>query len=277
MGRRSAWLSVMLVAATLAGAPAGRAADTPSWTERPAWARHFRNAGVTGTIAIYDERDRSYLVHDGKRAGTGFIPASTFKIPHALFALDAGLVRDEFQVFAWDSTEREIRSWNRDHDLRSSMRHSVVWVYQNFARALGESRERELLQRIGYGNADPSGGIDRFWLDGALRISALQQIDFLRGLHRNELPFDAAHQRLVKDVILVEAGPDWILRAKTGWGARMDPQIGWWVGWVERPDGAVFFALNIDMPNGAADAPKRLSIVKTILREIGALPRFESK
>lgn len=270
-----AWCGLVIAGLLTTGASA-LGADAPVWTERPGWARHFEAAGVTGTIAIVDERDGSYFVHERERAGTRFIPASTFKIPHTLFALDAGLVRDEFQVFAWDSTEREIRSWNRDHDLRSSMRHSVVWVYQNFARALGESRERALLERIGYGNADPSGGIERFWLDGALRISALEQIEFLRRLHRNELPFDVAHQRLVKDVILVEAGPDWILRAKTGWGARMDPQIGWWVGWVERPDGAVFFALNIDMPNQGADAPKRLSITKAILREIGALPS-ESK
>ena len=45
------------------------------------------------------------------------------------------------------------------------------------------------LTRIQYGNADPSGSVDRFWLDGALRISAMEQVDFLRKLYRNELPF----------------------------------------------------------------------------------------
>ena len=48
-----------------------------------------------------------------------------------------------------------------------------------------------------------------------------------------------------------------ILRAKTGWQARVEPQIGWWVGWVETPTGAVIFALNIDLPGGMKDAPKR--------------------
>jgi beta-lactamase class D len=52
----------------------------------------------------------------------------------------------------------------------------------------------------------------------------------------------------------------------------MRTQIGWWVGWVERPEGAVFFALNIDMPRGAEDTPKRQSIGRAVLREIGALP-----
>ena len=95
------------------------------------------------------------------------------------------------------------------------------------------------------------------WLDGALRISAMEQVDFLRKLYRNELPFKVEHQRLVKDIMIVEAGRDWILRAKTGWQARVEPQIGWWVGWVETPTGAVIFALNIDLPGGMKDAPKR--------------------
>jgi len=73
-------------------------------------------------------------------------------------------------------------------------------------------------------------------------------------------------------VMIVEAGRDWILRAKTGWQARLDPQVGWWVGWVERPAGPVFFALNISMPNGSADLPKREGIARAILRSIDAMP-----
>ena len=247
-------------------------AAAEAWRERPDWAAHFEAAGVGGTIVVLDERSDARWIHDGERAATRFLPASTFKIPHALFALDAGVVRGEFQVLAWDGEERPIASWNRDQDLRSSMRNSVVWVYEEIARAIGEERERAYLQKIDYGNADPSGGIERFWLDGALRISAIEQIAFLQRLYRNQLPFDVGHQRLVKDVIIVEAGRDWILRAKTGWQARIEPQVGWWVGWVERPDGAVFFALNIDMPNESADLAKRESIARAVLRSIGALP-----
>ena len=242
------------------------------WPERPDWAEFFAEAGVAGTIAVVDERQSRRWVHDAVRAQRRFIPASTFKIPHALFALDAGVVGDEFQIFRWEGVKHDIESWNRDQDLRSSVRNSTVWVYQSFARQLGEERERTYLERIGYGNADPSGGVERFWLDGALRISAVEQVAFLQRLYRNELPFRVEHQRLVKDILIVEAGRDWILRAKTGWAARLDPQVGWWVGWVERPDGAVLFALNITMPRGIEDAPKREAIARQVLRSLGALP-----
>jgi beta-lactamase class D len=229
---------VPLLMALLAIVPTGTAADR--WQERPGWARFFQQAGVGGTIVVVDQRagGNARLVHDTARAGTRFIPASTFKIAHALFALDAGIVRDEFQVFRWD----------------------------------GVQRERRYLREIGYGNADPSGGIDTFWLGGNLRISAEEQVAFLQRLYRNELPFRVEHQRLVKDVMIVEAGRNWILRAKTGWQARVQPQVGWWVGWVEWPEGPVFFAINIDMPKGAEDLAKREGIAREVLKLIGALP-----
>ena len=263
---------VVAFMALLFVSPAAVAAAT--WQERPDWAQFFQRAGVGGTIVIVDQRagKDAHLVYGAERARTRFIPASTFKIPHALFALDAGIVRDEFQVFRWDGTKRDIESWNRDQDLRSSMRNSTVWVYQQFARELGEERERAYLRKISYGNADPSGGVDQFWLSGNLRISAEEQAAFLQRLHRNSLPFRIEHQRLVKDVMIVEAGRTWILRAKTGWAARAKPQVGWWVGWVEQPDGPVFFAINIDMPNGADDLPKREGIAREVLKSIGALP-----
>ena len=156
----------------------------------------------------------------------------------------------------WDGVKRDFDGWNQDQTLRSSMRHSTVWVYQQFAREIGEVREKEYLTRIQYGNADPSGGVDRFWLDGASGFQPWNRISCEK-LYRNELPFKVEHQRLVKDIMIVEAGRDWILRAKTGWQARVEPQIGWWVGWVETPTGAVIFALNIDLPGGMKDAPKR--------------------
>lgn len=251
---------------------AGAAGAAESFAPRPDWERHFAEAGAAGTIVVVDERDGACWVWDAARAAERFAPASTFKVPHALVALDAGVVRDEFQTFKWDGAERQIKSWNRDQDLRSSMRNSVVWVYQEFARAIGAERERAYLEKLDYGNRTVGDAVDAFWLDGSLRISALEEVAFLRRLYRNELPFAVEHQRLVKDVMINEAGRDWILRAKTGWQARLERQIGWWVGWVERPEGAVFFALNIDMPGGAADAPKREAVARAVLRELEALP-----
>ncbi len=242
------------------------------WTPRDDWTRLFADAGVEGTLAVVDERDGTRHAHGGARARQRFVPASTFKIPHLLFALDAGIATDPGQTFRWDGVPRRFAHWNRDQTLAEAMRGSTVWVFQGFAKALGERRERRYLRRLGYGNRSIAGGIDRFWLDGGLAISAIEQIAFLRSLHRNALPFDDAHQRLVKDLILIETGPRHALHGKTGWMFESEAQLGWFVGWVDTPEGAVFFALNMDMPAGAADAPKREAIVRAALRSIGALP-----
>lgn len=267
-------LLVLLV--TLAAAPALRADDAAtdsvdgSVIERPDWQGRFGEFAALGTIVVKDARQpttRTY-VFDDQRAHRRYSPASTFKIPHTLFALDAGLARDEFQVFPWDGVARSIPAHNRDQDLRSAMRNSTVWVYDGFAAALGTARARSYLEAIDYGNADPDTAQGSYWVDGKLAISAHEQVVFLEKLYRNALPFAVADQRLVKDLMVTEAGRDWILRAKTGWEGRW----GWWVGWVEWPTGPVFFALNIDTPNGMDDLYKREAIARSILRSIEALP-----
>ncbi len=245
-----------------------RAHAAPTARERADWAHLFTEAQSTGCLVVLDARDGGETLHvvNRERAERRYTPASTFKVPHSLFALDAGLLRDEFQVIKWDGVQRRVPAWNADQDLRSAMRNSALWVYERFARKLGEKREAAYLRKTGYGNARATGK-EPFWVDGGLAISAFEQVSFLKRLYRNQLPFAVAHQRLVKDVMVNEAGADWILRAKTGWSGR----LGWWVGWVERPNGAVFFAVNIDTPNREADLGKRQVIVRNVLREMKAL------
>jgi beta-lactamase class D len=251
-------------------ARAGEAESHPTDpSNRSEWARLFDEADATGSLLIVDGRGGAEIVHvhNRTRAERRHSPASTFKIPHSLFALDAGILRDEFQRIAWDGVQRGRAEWNADQTLRSAMRHSTLWVYERFASQLGDAREAAYMRKAAYGNALATGG-KPFWVDGDLAISSFEQIAFLKRLYLNELPFKVEHQRLVKDVMVNEAGPDWILRAKTGWTGK----IGWWVGWVEWPQGPVFFALNMDTPNRMADVPKRQSITRAALRGMGALP-----
>ncbi len=248
-------------------------ASAAQWEERSDWAQLFNEANVAGTVVVVDLRtdgDR-YYVYNAQRAGQRFTPASTFKIPHSLFLLDAGLIRDEFQVFRWDKVDHGSRRWNQDQTLRSMMRYSSLWVYQKLAKEMGSVREKRYLKRTGYGNGEISDNLEWFWVDGSLRISALEQLKFLERLYRNELPFDVDDQRLVKDVMINEASATegWILRAKTGWGRpEGEAQIGWWVGWVEHLDGPVFFALNVEIVDSKKDPSQREKIVRTILRSL---------
>lgn len=254
-------------------------ATPASWEEAPAWGKHFEEAGVTGSFLLYDLSRNRYTVHKRERAQTSFLPASTFKILHSLIALEANAVSDEHEVFRWDGIDRGVPVWNRDHDMSRAFANSTVWFYQEIARRVGEARMRPLVRAAAYGNCDTSGGLDHFWLDGALRITSEEQIEFLVRLHEGLVPFSPRATEIVKRIMAQERGADWVLRAKSGWvhfqpAAAKDlpvaPQIGWFVGYVERGPDAYFFALNIDIHRDE-DAPARAAITKTILRELNLL------
>ncbi|ARN73377.1 class D beta-lactamase [Oceanicoccus sagamiensis] len=238
--------------------------------ERSDWVQYFEQFAAKGTIVVVDERGtypRNW-VFDHSRALKRFSPASTYKIPHTLFALDAGVVQDEFQVFQWDGANRDYKLHNQNQDLRSAMKYSTAWVYEQLAKKIGKKRSQRYLMEIDYGNKDAYTSSGNYWVDGNLAISAYEQIDFLKKVYNEQLPFSTEHHGIVKHIMLVEQGDDWRLCAKTGWEGR----YGWWVGWVEWPTGPVFFALNIDTPNRKEDLYKREAIVRVVLQSLYALP-----
>ena len=178
-------------------------------------------------------------------------------------------------MFQWDGVERSVPAWNRDHTLATAFEHSVVWAYQDVARRIGDERMREVVRRSGYGNADIGGGIDLFWLTGALRISALEQAEFLQRLHERQLPFSERTITLAEGVMVESRGGGAVLRAKSGWADRdsADPSlvdIGWYVGFVEREGRTAYFALNLDLER-PEQASLRRSLARTMLAERGLL------
>ena len=226
---------------------AATASRADTWREHPEWGKAFTQAGVKGTVLVYEEGTDTMHVFDAKRARHPYSPASTFKVFNAMVAIDTGAVADEFEPIAWDGEVRTMggkpmTEWNRANSLASGMRYSTVWLYQEVARRAGQKRMQAWIDKADYGNHDISGGIDRFWLGGGLRISAEQQVAFLRRLADGTLPFSARAQEIARRITIYESAPGYVLHAKTGWGAHgaqdnADParasDIGWYVGWVE--------------------------------------------
>jgi beta-lactamase class D len=119
----------------------------------------------------------------------------------------------------------------------------------------------------GYGNRKTNGfGVD-YWNKGDLRVTPREQIEFLVKFHQNRLPFSPQVIGTVKDIMTEEKTGTYTLRAKTGWSDAYSPQVGWWVGYVERAGEAYFFATEIDIQK-PEDAAKRKEITKKILREL---------
>jgi beta-lactamase class D len=240
---------------------------------REALAKHFTEAGTAGTFVGYKVDDYLVIASDKNRLGEAKLPASTFKIPNSLIALETGVVVDpDKDVFKWDGVVRSIEAWNRDHTMRSAIAASAVPVYQEIARRIGQERMQKYVDLFEYGNRDIGGGIDQFWLTGALRIDPVQQIDFVDRLRRGVLPISKRSQELVRDILPVTKAGDAIIRAKSGLlGAEIGkPSLGWMVGWAEKGSAQTVFALNMDClaPRHIAD---RMTISQQCLADIGAI------
>ncbi len=258
-------------APTLASLLAAFSTQAADWVDELAWQRHFDERRVPGTFVLFEPDAHRYRACNESRARTGYLPASTFKIAHALIALETRALADENELFRWDGRPKLRAAWERDHTLASGMRESVVWMFQRIARRIGKARMKEWLARLEYGNADTGGGIDHFWLQGSLRTSAVEQVDFLRRLEEGRLPVGARARRLVREAIFHERVGDAVIRGKTGTVALRRDAVAWWVGWVERGGRPVaFFAMNYrprpGLPHGA-----RFEIGKAILKDAGLL------
>lgn len=282
MSRALVFLVFCLVPALLRAEDGAWPGDKPAESEAKGCAR-IAEAGVRGTFVLYDPQAKTLRTCDPARAARRFLPASTFKIPNALNALENGIVRDEHEIFRWDGVKRPVEAWNQDTDLAMGMKHSTVWFYQEIARRTGARRMQAFVDMLDYGNRDLGGGIDRFWLDGAMRISAYEQVVFLDRLRRDAQPVSRRSQDIVQRILERDRGEGWVLRAKTGAALRVSEidtaqgdagqvdNIGWYVGWVERGGDRHVFAFNIAMRD-ARDMPLREPLAKALLADNGALP-----
>ena len=133
-------------------------------------------------------------------------PASTFKVPHALAALDAGVVRGPDEVFSWDGKGDWPPSSRRDHTLASALRNSVVWYFQRIAERLGDEREQDYLKRLAFGNMDSSSGLTSFWIGGSLQVTPEEQQAFWIRLYENRLPIAPAVVAAVKHMLVQPSG-----------------------------------------------------------------------
>ncbi|HEY0406812.1 MAG TPA: class D beta-lactamase [Pyrinomonadaceae bacterium] len=251
-------------------APAAQTRDLSSF---------FKN--TVGCFVLYDLRQRHYTRYNAARCRERFNPKSTFKIPNSLIGLESGVIRDAEFVIPWDKqkyppdgwdTEPFIH-WKQDHTLRTAFQNSVVWYYRELALRVGPQRMKRFVSSFHYGNEDIHGPVDQFWLNNTLKISADEQIEFLRRLYDYKLPVSKRSIDIVKEIMAREQTPAYTLRGKTGGGQLESKQvIGWFVGYVETRGNVYFFATNIEGPDYLSIRDKRIELTKQILKSLGVLP-----
>ena len=225
----------------------------------------FKNKQVDGTIVIESLNTKKIYIYNDKRAEIPFSPASTFKIPNTLIALNEGVVTKD-SVIVWDKKVREYEFWNKDQTLQTAFKTSCVWCYQEFASKIRVEKYKKYLKELNYGNKNIGNDVSRFWLDESLEITTFEQIKFLKRLYANDLPFKIEDMNSLKEIMIDERNENYIIRAKTGWQGK----YGWYVGFVETKDDVWFFSTNIDTKS-KDDLLKRKEITLEALKIKGII------
>lgn len=238
--------------------------------------KYFDSLNIDGSTTIYDYNNKKWIFTDEIDANISSLPASTFKIPHTLIALENKVVADEFEIYKWDGIPRMhlgkvIDVWNKDTDMKTAFKNSTVWFYEELAKKIKRKTYKKILKNCEYGNSNlTEKGLD-FWNYGDFAVSPKNQIDFLIKLYEDKLPFSKSNMDKVKEIMISEKTETHTFRDKTGWTRKNGKHIGWWVGYVETGDNVYFFATrlskneNDDNPNFAK---QRKEITKLILKEI---------
>ncbi len=212
------------------------------------------------------------------RAKKTLTPFSTFKIPNSVIAIETGLISSNQQILSYDANKYPKQAWwpaiwlNKKHNLASAFKYSVVPIYRQLAQEIGQQRMQRYLNEFDYGNKDISSGLDDFWLNGSMKISALGQVNFLQKLYRNQFALAPNSLSLLKEVMLVKKTPTYKLYAKTGTG-RVDDKsmLGWYVGFVENNKGVHFFAFNLNRDTYAETKAIRKNILLNHLKKMAII------
>ena len=219
---------------------------------------------------------------------TPLSPASTFKIPHALVALETGVIASD-TVEKWDGVQYpDYAKWNHDHTVTSALRPSVVWFFQRIAPRIGAARMHEWLQRLKYGNARTDGDVTMYWLNGTLRISPVEQAVFLHDLYGGRLPIAADGVKLIRGALEQPfgtaenangvmqldgprpTGATW--RPKTGRASFDGTRVSWLVGDVDvRTRRYVFAAAVWRLDNGTLAPSEAAQLAVNTFTERGLL------
>lgn len=233
----------------------------------------LNSAGVHGSILILS--DSNYYSNDFEWAKTGHLPASTFKIPNSIIALELGIIQNDSTMILWDGEHRFQKRWEQDLSFKDAFHASCVPCYQEIARKIGVERMRKHTVDYNYGELDfDSTNLDMFWLEGASQINQFQQIDFLKAFNEGRLSITERTHNIMSRMMIVEENNDYILRGKTGWSVQNNEDNCWFVGYITTTDRSYYFATNIE-PGEHSDLNEiqsiRMTVTMSALKTLGLI------
>lgn len=207
----------------------------------------FNQANVQGVLVIRQQETNNVYGNHPERANTAYVPASTFKILNALIGIEHKKTMPE-EVFKWNGEKRLFPAWEKDLTLKEAIQASAIPVYQELAQRIGKDLMASEVKRISFGNSDIGTNLTDFWLRGPLSITPIQEVEFISQLADSSLAFSQKTQQQVQDMLFLEEINGKKIYGKTGWGWDVQPEVGWFTGWIVDENGKkTSFSFNLEM------------------------------
>lgn len=212
---------------------------------------------------VADPAARTVLLAEGD-CESRVTPASTFKVPLAVMAFDAGIITSptEPKYPFKEGYPDWIAAWRQDTDPTMWMHYSNVWYSQRLTEQLGAEKLTAYARAFNLGNADFSGdpgrdnGLVRSWISSSLLVSPLEQAGFVAALVERQLPVSPSAMDGAIGLLESPGEADgWQVWGKTGSAYPRNADYsfdyargwGWYVGWAEKAGKRVVFVrLNQD-------------------------------
>lgn len=256
----------------------------------PEWGTLFQKNGISNAcFLLNDHTHERVVIYNRERCLERFSPAATFEIFSSLVALETSVADDDALVIPWDGVPRSSET-DTSMNMRDAFRLSNVGYYQEISRRIGKQNFKHYLDSVKYGNMAMSDSLTHFWYDNSLKVSADEQVGFVKRLYFDELPFLERSQSIVKSLMLREDSTENRLYYQTGAvSTSPDSTLYWIVGYHEHVvpfkedpksmnksgvrNYPYFFAMNFQVAKSDKSQhwqDIRLQILKQILHEYGA-------
>ncbi|NFB15695.1 BlaR1 family beta-lactam sensor/signal transducer [Clostridium botulinum] len=223
--------------------------------------------GDKGTFVLFNEQSNQYTIFNKEGSEKRVSPCSTYKIVIALIGLDKEVISKTDNNISWDGKNYPFTEWNKDQTLESAMKYSVTWYFDKIDRRINRKTLQECVDSLSYGNENIRTLDDQYWNQSSLKISAIEQVQFLKKLWNYDVKFKKEDVDFVKNSIKLMEEGDVVLYGKTGSGSENNKDVnGWFVGVLEKGNNKYYFATNIEGSNNI-NGQKAKSIAVDILKE----------
>ena len=234
------------------------------------FAKYYSEYRLSGNFVMYDLKRDRYTYYNQAQAKQAYPPGATFKLFLSLVGFETGNIN----TTGAEGLDQIKTTWNHEHLAKDPYQNSTVHYYDDLTRKIGKQEIKMWMDKVPYGNADTTGGIPGFWQTGGLKITADEQIAFLRRLYEHKLPFSAENAERVKGMLTLKDTSGYSLKGKTGWAEQDNQDIGWFIGYVETKEDTYFFANCIQSadPGNPYFENARVDIVNKILQDMKLIP-----